>query len=187
MTTILGQPVEDVAPPRDSSDDLQLYSVTTIIGVLHKQALLYWSAEQAAEAALDYEELWKAMLTTQGRAETVTWLRDAFNRLPKTRLSAANLGTATHKVCQQYGMSGVKPDQEFIAGMVRRYALKRDGTTTVDIPAEAEVVTQMLDQFDRWAQRFQPVYQAVEMTVFNPRMGMPDNSTPWRASRGRAG
>src|SRR5690606_31390192 len=41
--TQLGQPAEDVA--EEAPDDLVLWSVTTIIGVLDKPALLYWAAE----------------------------------------------------------------------------------------------------------------------------------------------
>ena len=54
MTTLesdIGQEPIEVDKPDD--DDLSLWSVTTIIGALDKPALLYWAAQQTADAAID--------------------------------------------------------------------------------------------------------------------------------------
>jgi hypothetical protein len=166
MTTTqqLGQEAVDVDKP--SEDDLTLWSVTTIIGVLDKPALLYWAAEQTANAAIDSIATWQAMLEDQGREDAVKWLRDARFRRPKTTLSDANLGTVVHKVCETYALTGSKPDAEFIAELIRR-----DGGPQCDVDAETAVAQTMLDQFDDWLDRFQPSYQATEVVVFHPQFG----------------
>ena len=149
-------------------DDLQLWSVTTIIGALDKPALLYWSAEQSANAAIDHLGTWTAMLEESGRPDTVKWLRDARFRRPKNLLSAAELGTATHTVCENYALTGVRPDREFVTELVVTAAA---GNTQVDVEHEVNVIGQMLNQFDGWLARFQPSYQATEVCVYNPQFG----------------
>jgi ATP-dependent exoDNAse (exonuclease V) beta subunit len=166
MTTLpdLGQNPLDVDKP--DQDDLTLWSVTTIIGALDKPALLYWSAEMAAIAAVDNQSTWQAMLEDRGRDETIKWIRDARNRRPKNRLSAAELGTVTHKVCEQYALSGSQPTADDITDLIRSI-----GSAQTDITAEALTVVAMLEQFDRWLQRFTPSYQATEVTVYSPEYG----------------
>jgi PD-(D/E)XK nuclease superfamily len=163
-TTTIGQPALDV--PNPGPDDLQLWSVTTIIDALDKPALLYWSAEQAAIAALDNQATWQAMLTDQGRPETVKWLRDACWRRPKTLLSNADLGTTVHDVCQEYALTGQKPDGAYITARITGI-----GGTHIDLDHETNTVQAMLNRFDTWADRFQPSYQAAEMTVYNTTYG----------------
>lgn len=160
----LGQEPLDVDKPDD--DDLQLWSVTTIIGALDKPALLYWAAQQTAEAAIDNLATWQAMLEDRGRDEAVKWLRDARFRRPKTLLGATELGTITHTVCETYALTGTKPDRDFITDLVSRAA-----SPQTDIAAETATVAAMLDQFDGWLHRFQPEYQATEVCVYNPTYG----------------
>lgn len=160
----LGLDAVDIAKPDDG--DLTLWSVTTIIGALDKPALLYWSAEETAEAAIDNLATWQAMLADRGRAEAVKWLRDARFRRPKAKLSAANLGTVTHRVCEEYALTGTRPDRERIAGLVRA-----TGGEQVDVDGESRIVLQLLRQFDGWLQRFTPAYQATEVCVYSPTYG----------------
>ena len=115
-TTELGQEALEVDKP--DNDDLTLWSVTTIIGALDRPALTWWACEQTANAAIDNEATWKAMLNDVGRDETITWLCTAKNRLPKNLLSDTTLGTAVHKVCETYALTGTRPDHEFIAAQV---------------------------------------------------------------------
>ena len=160
----LGQEALEVDKAAD--DDLTLWSVTTILGALDKPALLYWAAEQTAEAAIDNLATWQAMLEDRGREEAVRWLRDARFRRPKATLGSAPLGTVTHKVCETYALTGTKPSREFIADLV-----EHEGGRQVDIAGETAVVLRMLDQFDDWLHRFQPSYQATEVCVYNPTYG----------------
>lgn len=160
----LGQEAVEVKGP--DSDDLTLWSVTTIIGVIDKPALLYWAAEQTANAAIDSIRTWQGMVDEQGREEAVKWLRDARFRRPKTLLSDSALGSVTHAVCEAYALTGTKPTKEFVEQLIRD-----EGGPQVDVEHETAVVGRNLNQFDGWLQRFTPSYQATEVCVYNPTYG----------------
>lgn len=150
----LGQPAIDNAQP--AADDLRLWSVTTIIDTLDRPALMYWAAEQAALAAVHNEATWKGMLSDDEpgcdhrdakSCVAVKWLRDARFRKPKGLLTATELGELVHKACEQYALTGTRPE---------------------DVHPE---VVPFLDAFDRWLDRFGPSYQATEVAVFSPNLG----------------
>jgi len=149
----LGQPAIENA--EQGSDDLTLWSVTTIIGALDKPALLYWAGEQTALAAIHSEATWRGMLADDdpacdhldaGTCQAVKWLRDARFRRPKGMRSAAELGELVHKACETYALTGQRP-------------------------AVDDEVRPFLEQFDGWLQRFGPSYQAVETAVYHPELG----------------
>ena len=150
--TAVGQPAIENA--KAESDDLQLWSVTTIIGALDKPALMYWSAEQSALAAVHFDKTWHAMLDEDepgcehldSSCAAVKWLRDARFRKPKGQRSATELGTLVHEAAESYALTGVRPE------------------------ADPEVEP-FLDRFDEWLQRFSPAYEAVEMAVYHPDLG----------------
>jgi ATP-dependent exoDNAse (exonuclease V) beta subunit len=160
----LGQ--EAVTVDTADDGDLTLWSVTTILGALDKPALLYWAAEQTADAAIDNIATWQAMLTERGRAEAVKWLRDARFRRPRNKLSAKDLGTVVHQLCEEYALTGARPDRNRIAELIRV-----KGGEQVDVRAEGPVVLAMLQQFDSWLQRFTPAYVATEVAVYSPTYG----------------
>jgi hypothetical protein len=145
MTDTLAK-LEPVDVPKPEAEDQQFYSVTTIIGVLDKPALLYWSAEMAAKAAVKVAGSLSARIEEDGEEAVVKWLRDAMFRRPKGERTAAELGTAVHAACEEYALTGVKP--------------------VVD-----DEVRPFLDQFDAWAHQAQPKYSAVETTVYSPKWG----------------
>jgi len=172
-TAALGQTALDVAAP--DTDDLVMWSVTTIIGALDKPALLYWTGEETARAAIQQQATWRGMLEDCDEACThsnarecpaVKWLRDARFRRPKDLLSANDLGTVVHALCEEYALTGTRPDTDRIAA-----AIRSQGGKTVRVAAEAPVVTAMLDRFDGWLQRFTPSYQATEVMVASPTYG----------------
>lgn len=150
-TTALGQPPID---GNAAQDDLQLWSVTTILGALDKPALLYWSAEQTALATIHSEATWRGMLEDDdpgclhdsAQCPAVKWLRDARFRRPKGQRSATELGTLVHDACEKYALTGTRPDVD-------------------------EEVRPFLDRFDEWLSRFQPSYQATEVAVYHPQLG----------------
>ena len=144
VTATIGQPALDGQKPAD--DDERHWSVTTIIGCLDKPALLYWAAEQTAVAAVNSARTLEARLEEEGVDTVVKWLRDARFRRDRTQRTAAELGTEVHAACEAYALTGQRPD------------------------VDAEVQP-FLDQFDRWAQEFQPTYQAAEVTVYSPSYG----------------
>lgn len=170
MTTLdtaelLGQAPDDVTQAGDG--DLRLWSVTTIIGALDKPALLYWAAEQAALAAVRIASTLPDRIVQEGEAEVVKWLRDARFRRPKGILSNASLGTVAHQCCEEYALTGTRPDRGRIAEILRI----EGGARFDGVDAETPVVEKMLDQFDGWLQRFQPAFQATEVVVYHPTYG----------------
>jgi|GEM_PF-1529947 len=161
----LGQPAEDVA--KEAPDDLVLWSVTTIIGVLDKPALLYWAAEETARAAIASVRSIPARIEEEGEEVVVKWLRDARFRRPKDRLSSADLGTVFHEAANRYALTGERPGREEIEALVRQ----KGGPGFEGVDHEANTVGLMLDRFDEWLQRFTPSYQAAEVAVYHPRYG----------------
>jgi hypothetical protein len=127
-------------------EDQRFWSITTIIGVLDKPALMYWAAEMAAEQAVSVAKTLADRVEEDGREAVVKWLRDARFRQNKGQRTAAELGTAVHEALEQLALTGSMP--------------------TVD-----DEVRPYLEQFDRWAQVWQPEYEAAELTVYSPRYG----------------
>jgi hypothetical protein len=126
--------------------DQRFYSVTTVIGALDKPALLYWAAEQAASLAVSVAGSLPLRINEEGEESVIKWLRDARFRPPKGQRSAAALGTAVHDACEQYALTGIKPE--------------------VDDEVQA-----FLDRFDEWAQVWQPKYEAAEAAVYSTTYG----------------
>jgi hypothetical protein len=169
----LGQEAVDVDKADD--DDLVMWSVTTIINVLERSALLYWSAEESARAAINQQATWRGMLadcdtdckhTSARDCAAVKWLRDARFRRPKDLLSSSDLGTAIHALCEEYALTGTRPDTDRIGAEVRT-----QGGNTVKVALEIPVLSAMLDRFDEWLNRAQPTYQATEVIVYSPTYG----------------
>jgi len=140
----LGLPVDDIKKPAD--DDQRLWSITTIIGVLDKPALVYWSATETAKAAVADADAWQAIAKSSGVDEAVEWLSKARFRTPQGQRTAAQLGTDVHKVCEEYALTGVRPDVD-------------------------DEVRPFLEQFDRWLDAAQPSFQATEVVVYHPEYG----------------
>lgn len=144
LTPALGQEAVDGVKPTD--DDLRLWSVTTIIGALDKPALIYWAAEETAKAAVHIAKSLLERIDTDGEDAVVDWLKGARFRRPKGQRTAAELGTLVHAACEEYALTGARPDVD-------------------------DEVRPFLDQFDRWLDAFQPEYQATEVTVYSPTYG----------------
>jgi hypothetical protein len=133
------------AKPQD--EDLRFYSVTTLISALDKPALMYWAAEEAAKCAVSVRTSLTRRVKEEGEDAVVKWLRDARFRPQKGLLSATALGTAVHDACEQYALTGVRPQ--------------------IDNPE----IHPFLDRFDEWAQKWQPTYLAAEAAVYNKTYG----------------
>jgi hypothetical protein len=166
MTT--PQPLFDLDVDAPDPYDKQFWSVTTILKVLASPALEYWAIKETATAAVDSDATIKAMLDDQGRDETIKWMCGARWRKPKIALSAADLGTIVHRLCEMTALdeNAKIPTDEEITQLVRSHAAK-----TVNIPAEVALVKQMLGHFLRWCDRFQPEYTAAEAAVYSEKYG----------------
>ncbi len=129
-------------------EDTRYWSVTTIIKALNSSgdALLYWSAEQAALAACDIAKSLPSRIEEEGKETVVKYLRDAFRRGRKGERTAAELGTAVHAACETYALTGSRPEVD-------------------------EEVLPFIIQFEKWCQKFQPVYTAAEMQVYSDSYG----------------
>jgi AraC-like DNA-binding protein len=133
----------DVEP---QEEDERFFSVTTIIGALDKPALLYWSAEETAKLAVVSRSSLTRRVKEEGEEAVIKWLRDARFRPPKGYRSATALGTAVHDAVEQYALTGLRPEVD-------------------------DEVRPFLEQFDRWAQVWQPKYLAAEAAVYNRTYG----------------
>lgn len=144
MSTTKGLEPIDVKPEKD---DARFWSVTTIIGALDKPALVPWAAIKTAEAAVDDAETWQSRLEREGRDSAIDYLKQArFRTTKRGARSATELGTDVHAACEDYTLSGVRPEVD-------------------------DEVRPFIEQFDRFLQEFQPVYQATEVTVYSPTYG----------------
>lgn len=165
MTAVLprhGETVEDVK--NVDATDIRHWSVTTIIGVLDKPALVYWAANEAAQCAIKDVKAWQAIEQSSGTDEAVKYISGARFRGTKGRLGAAPLGTTVHAACEEFVLTGARPTDATLADLVRANGKLSDA----DVLGEVGVVGGMLDHFAAWLDRFQPEYQASEVTVFHP-------------------
>ena len=114
--------VKEAAP-----DDLRFWSITTIIGALDTPALVYWSAETTAQAAVKSIRTVTSLIEEQGEEGAVEWLKGARFRMPRGARTAAQLGTAVHALLEEYALTGNPPQGD-------------------------DETRPFLEQFDRWAQ-----------------------------------
>ncbi len=129
--------------------DERFWSVTTIIGVLDKPALMWWAAGVAARAAVFRRKTWYAMAEESGPDEAVTWLSKIYDRsrdLRGDQMGATERGNTLHAAIERYTITGVRP--------------------TVD-----PILEPWMDSFDAWAQRNSPVYDAAEVALYNISYG----------------
>lgn len=146
------QPVDVVKP--DEADE-RYWSVTTIIGCLDKPPLMWWCAETVALAAVHSRDTWMAMERENGTKEAIDWLKRARFRPPKDEMPDNDFGTAVHELVEHWTVTGQRPEPnpEFFGAK------------------DLELAKQCLDRFGEWLDKFQPTYQAAEVTVYNRTYG----------------
>ena len=96
---------KEVEIDKPEADDLRLWSITTIIGVLEKRALQDWSAEMAAKAAVNIAGSLERRIQEDGVDEVVYWLKNARNR----RIQGHR--TASSWYCSARGIGGIRADR----------------------------------------------------------------------------
>lgn len=161
----IGMPPRDVAHADEG--DLELHSVTTILGVLDKPALLGWAAKEAALAAITSLDTLASRVDVEGPGEVVRWLSGARFRPNPGELRATDLGNAVHAAVEQYALTGRRPGLGELGDIVRSLG----GEKFTGVAAETAVVAHMVDRFEEWTQRAQPVYAATEVVVYNLTRG----------------
>lgn len=168
MTTAEQVRRESPTVVKPGDEDLQFWSVTTLLQVLDKPALLYWAAEQSGKAAVAVRHSLAQRVEEEGEEAVVKWLRDARFRRPSDELASTALGTVFHSCAEEYALTGIRPTREQI---VQRVFDEAGSAKFAGADAEADVIETMLDRFDGWLQRFSPSFQATEVTVYSPRYG----------------
>jgi hypothetical protein len=164
----LTQPDDGVDVAKPEAEDLRLWSVTTLINVLDKPALTYWAAEETAKAAVAIARTLPARLEEEGAAAVIDHLKGARFRRPKDALSAKDLGSVAHRLFELWAITGVRPTPDEVRQVIDQHAAGGFNGHA----AEGAVLDRMMDQFDRgWLDRFSPVYEATEVTVFHPDYG----------------
>lgn len=143
-----GAEPEDVAIPEPSDPDARHWSVTTIIKVLDKPALVPWAAKATALEAVRKADTLKSIEDSSGTDEAVRWLSAARYRTPQGERQANDLGTLVHECAEEYALTGKRPEL-----------------------ADDPEIRPFFEQFDRWLQRFTPSFQAVESTVYSSTYG----------------
>jgi hypothetical protein len=143
---LLGEEPKLVKP---NADDLRLWSVTTLLSVLDRPALVYWAALETAKGAIDKAKVWQSILENDGRDEAINYLKGARFRRGRGERSATELGTAVHHAAEQKVLHGAYPP---------------------DVAADQEL-RPFLHQFNQFLRDFEPQYVAAEVTVFNPTFG----------------
>jgi hypothetical protein len=140
---IAGRPPIEVK--KADPDDLQCISVTAALGVIDKPALINWSANTTARAAVDQFEILSAHMRRGDQDGAYDWLRNARYKRGDGKRSAKDLGTAVH------------------AALCTRV---RDGILA---PLDEEIAPYVAS-FDRWCARWHPLFEAAELTVFSPEL-----------------
>ena len=148
----LGQEILDIDKPEP--EDLRLWSVTNIIGVIDKPALLSWAAEQTAKAAVRIARTLPARIEEDGEDAVVKQLRDARFSKTKGTLTDAAFGTELHALAESYSLTGERPP-------IRRETFGDD----------LDAAVACFNQLDDWLQRFSPEYLASEVVVYHPAYG----------------
>jgi plasmid stabilization system protein ParE len=141
--------------------DLILYSVTTIIGVLDKPALVPWAVDVTAERTVENLETVARRLEQEGAAEAVKYIK-GLRWQTDGRLRETELGTLAHALFDEYAMTGHRPEVvPELHPEHRQHGVVLDDRDIFDL-------RRMLDQFDTFLQRYSPEYLATEVVVFHP-------------------
>jgi hypothetical protein len=131
----------------DPADRTKVYpSVTSILGVLSKPALIPWAAKMTAECAADNAHEIARLVDAGQRAAVVRRLKHA--RFADSRMDT---GSALHARVEAYLLGSTAPRLP-------------DGVDSDQIDA-------MLTQYRQWETDFEPVYELVETRLCNPMLG----------------
>lgn len=153
----LGEVIDAKAEP----DDDVLYSVTTLLGVLDKPALIPWAVGETAVRVVPNLDLIRRRLHEEGfdaavdYVERLRWNTDG-------KLKDSELGTLAHHLFDVWATTGLRPPLE--PELHPRHAVDGSVLGKEDLRA----LTGMLDNFDRgFLQAFCPEYIATEVVVYN--------------------
>lgn len=153
-----------VAQAKREADDEVMWSVTTIIGILDKPALIPWAVGLTAERVVQNLEGIRYRAEREGAAEAIDYVSRLRWRTDGL-LKDSDLGTVAHGLFDEYAISGTRPD--VVPELHPDHA--KEGTVLAE--ADEAALVGMLDQFDRFLQEFQPDYLATEVVVYSKEYG----------------
>lgn len=154
--------IGEVRDTKAEPDDEVFYSVTTILGVLDKPALINWAVSETAARAVAQLDKVRRRLDEDGTDEAIA-LVEKMRWETGGLLRDSELGTLAHHLFDVWATSGNRP--EVHPEMHPRHAVDGSTLATDDVLSLAG----MLDQFDRgFLQAFEPAYDATEVVVYNP-------------------
>jgi hypothetical protein len=142
-------------------DDEVMWSVTTLIGILDKPALVPWAVGVTAERVVRKLAIIQQRINSEGDASAVDYIKGL--RWQTDGLLADNqLGTVAHGLFDEYALSGTRPD--VTPDLHPDHAAK--GSTLV--AEDMRSLHGMLHQFELFLEQYQPAYDACEAIVYSP-------------------
>jgi hypothetical protein len=140
---------EQDEPQKPLKQDLTLWSVTTIIRQIGgAEGLINWAVGKTADAALEDQAIWQAMVDKGQHKEARAYLAGArWRPRPGCSLTDAEAGSLFHRLAERWIFDGRRP------------------------PCDNREVNALLDSFGKWLDSAQPTFDALEMTVYNPLEG----------------
>ena len=153
-------------------------SITTVAGMRAKDFLQGWYATMASKRALEMYA-WLDRNPHRAAEEISRVTRDRWGTqkriaaaAPEYTRTAADFGTLVHAVCEDWGISGTRPDGarigEIAAQMRADQGCFADEKDPQALIARAEV---RLDGYGRFLDDYQPEFLEVEQTVVNHTVG----------------
>lgn len=145
-------------------DDDIMWSVTTVLSVLDKPALIPWAVGETAERTVHNLHIVQRRLEEEGAEEAIDYIK-GLRWKTDGLLKASDLGTVAHHLFNRYALEGARP--EITPDLHPDHASKSADLDDRDIVT----LRRMLDQFDRFLQEWQPDYHATEVVVYHPDYG----------------
>lgn len=140
--------------------DKDLASVTTIIGMLHKPALMPWAAKLAAERAIQSADTWQAIAQEEGDEAARKWISAAAREYTNRK---ALIGSAVHWVCE----NSDNLDDKDVQGKLDWFCRQLGG----DEAKERKNILNHLESYRRFLSEHDVEIVEQELTVANPAIG----------------
>lgn len=156
----IGEVVETSREP----EDMVMWSVTTILAVIDRPALIPWAVGVTAERAVANIDTVLNRLEKEGADSAIEYVK-GLRWQTGGRLTDAELGTVAHKLFDTYAIDEVRP--EVVPELHPDHARKGLVLAVEDVIA----LNLMLDRFDEFLQLYQPDYECCEIVVFHPEQG----------------
>lgn len=164
MTSTLPTIGGTVENARKETGDNVLWSVTTILSVLDRPALIPWAVnETAAKVVLKLDTI-NRRLADEGVESAVQYVK-GLRWQTDGLLTAAQLGTLAHHLFDQQALHGTRLRVE--PEMHPDHAVNGK----VLDPRDIRDLNRMVDQFERFCDEFQPQYESTEVVVFHDEYG----------------